>query len=79
MELENFEKAKEIKEELNEMLRLNGFCNNSCTHIILEKPDSSNNWESIRLPKLVKEGTICYIKNIINARIEELEKQFKKI
>jgi hypothetical protein len=79
MELENYEKAKEIKKELDEVLRLNGFCNNSSTHITLEKLDSSNNWESIRLPKLVKEGTICYIKNIINARIEELEQQFKEL
>ena len=79
MELENFEKAKEIKEELNEMLRLDCFCNNSSTHITLEKLDSSNNWESISLPKLVKERTICYIKNIITARIEELEQQFKEL
>lgn len=79
MELENFEKAKEIKEELNEMLRLNSFCHNSSTHITLEKLNSSNNWESIRLPELVKEETICYIKNVINARIKELEQQFKEL
>jgi hypothetical protein len=79
MELENFEKAKKIKEELNEMLRLNGFCNNSSTHITLGQLNSSNEWESMRLPKFAKEGTICYIKNIINARIKELEQQFKEL
>lgn len=79
MELKNFEKAKEIKEELNEMIRLNGFCNNSSTLIILERLNSANEWESIRLPEFVKEGTICYIQNIINARREELEQQFKEL
>ena len=79
MELENFEKAKKIKEELNELLILNSFCNNSSTYITLGKLNSSNNCESIRLPKLMKEGTFCYIKNIINARIEELEQQFKEL
>jgi hypothetical protein len=79
MELEDFEKAKEIKEELSVMLRLNGFCNNSRTQITLGKFNSLNEWETIKLPNLVEARIICHIRTITNTRIKELEQQFKEL
>lgn len=79
MELENFEKAKEINEQLDGLLRLNSFCNNSSTKISFGKLDSSNQWESIRLPEDIKDEVLNFIKGSIGAKIIVLEQQFKEL
>ena len=79
MELKQFEKAKEIKEELDVLLRLSSFCRNDSTHITLCKLDSSNEWVEMKLIKSIKEIALDCIDDIIKKRIIELENQFKEL
>ncbi len=79
MEQSKFEEAKKIKEQLDGLLRLKSFCYNSDTKIHLEKIDSVNDWDSIRLPKNIRDEVIIFIKDAINTKIIELEQQFKEL
>ena len=79
MEQSKFEEAKQIKEQLDGLLRLKSFCYGGRTEILLEKLDSSNDLQSIRLPKYIRDEAIIFIKGIIDTKRIELEQQFKEL